>query len=111
LRKQLAELFGCSESDVDEVVKSDQAARRELTRRGFLGAALALAAAPAVPEVDWSQRITYSIPKGPEMMFFHGQPMILKDVWAGPTERFILKFYESLKLHGKLLEPWREVSL
>jgi hypothetical protein len=47
LRKQLAELLGCRESDVDVVVKSDQAARRELTRRGFLGAALALAAAPA----------------------------------------------------------------
>jgi hypothetical protein len=45
LRKQLAELLGCLESDVDEVVKSDHAARRELTRRGFLGAALALARA------------------------------------------------------------------
>jgi hypothetical protein len=105
LRKQLAELFGCSESDVDEVVKSDQAARRELTRRGFLGAALALAAAPAVPEVDWSQRITYSIPEWTDHHF------VWSDYWAGPTDRFIVKLYESFKLHGKLLERWKEVPL
>jgi hypothetical protein len=107
LRKQLAELLGCPESDVDEVVKSDRAARRELTRRGFLGAALALAAAPAVPEVDWSQRITYSIPKWTDRHFVWLPPAC----WETPTKNYILKFYESLKLHGKLLEPWRVVSL
>jgi hypothetical protein len=102
LRKQLAELLGCLESDVDEVVKSDHAARRELTRRGFLGAALALAAAPAVPEVDWSQRITYSISKWNDCHFV----WLPLTGWA-PANRFTMRFYESFKLHGKLLDPWK----
>lgn len=91
-RSTLAKLFGCSERDVDEVVKRDAAARRELTRRGFLAAALALAASPVVPvpEVDWSQQITYSIPEiGTETIFFNDP-----NFWLASAGKFTVKFFK-----------------
>lgn len=101
-RSTLAKLFGCAERDVDEVVRGDAAARRELTRRGFLGAALALAASPVVSEPE----NLIQVARTPEIWTDY-QFNWLSAYWVGPTKRYLFKFHDSIKQIAE--RPW-EVS-
>jgi hypothetical protein len=78
LRSQLANLLGIALEDVDTAIRSDQAARRVIERRGFLGAAMALVAAPVLPLDPVNRVFSFAKPLVTELTLLDARGVLLE---------------------------------